>query len=274
MMRLVVVLLVVGMAPLALFSGCGSSDGSAENTAGKTPPQSSLPKLGEPLPPLDDGRLLIAPPAKWERVPRGNNYLAAFAQRKTDPYPRIIVTVEDFEPIHNASASNLDDYVKQVEADLQDQAQRKKEAGSGDGKVKLIEPVKPLSVAGKFHGVQYARRAKTKDGDIFEQYYVETVKKGRRYILELRDLAETAARYKPQLYAVAGGMEFPQGETPADTAATPDESKPAEPAQPETKPETKPEPKPETKPEPKPEPKPETKPETPPKKPKFGADDF
>ena len=179
MMRSAVVWVMFGLAPLALCSGCGSSDSSAENTAGKTPPQSAFPKLGEPLPPLDDDRLVIAPPAKWDRLSRSSNYLAAFAHDKRDPYPKIIVTVEDFEPVHNASADNLDDYVKHVNADLKDEAQRKKDAGKGDGKVKLMEQVEATSF-GKFHGVKYARRVKTSEGDVFDQYYVETVKKGRQ----------------------------------------------------------------------------------------------
>jgi hypothetical protein len=238
-----------------------------------------LPKLGEPLPPLDDGRVLVAPPAKWIRLPNSAKYLCRFQKTDQEPYPRIIVTVENFEPVFNASAQNLGDYLKHVKADLDEEARRKQAEGKGDGKPKLLEPVDTFVVDGRFYGVRYARRARTSEGDIFEQYYVETVKGGRRYVLELRDLDTTAARLKPFLYAVAVGLKFPKDAEAAAKAAKPDEetapvAKPAETAKPEPKPAepAKPEPKKPDEPA-KPE-TPEKKPTEPPKKPKLGADDF
>ncbi|MCX7427358.1 MAG: hypothetical protein NTW96_17225, partial [Planctomycetia bacterium] len=53
---------VWSLAPLVLLLlGCGGSDGTA--TPDRT--AESLPELGDYLPPLDDARVEVAPPAGW-----------------------------------------------------------------------------------------------------------------------------------------------------------------------------------------------------------------
>jgi hypothetical protein len=87
-----------------LISGCGNGDGSgkaspkaAEKSAEaiKRRPADKLPAIGEYLPPLDDGRIEIAPPAEWKPMPRDARYLARFVPGKISELPRITVTAWD-----------------------------------------------------------------------------------------------------------------------------------------------------------------------------------
>lgn len=270
-------LMVMAVFSVCCLAGCGGMGGSESADRGGAAKTGPLPKLGDPMPPLDDDRLIVAPPAGWQVLPRSKNYLARFRADKREPFPTIIITVDDFESIRNVTAENQVEFGKAVFAQMQERAKRLQQEGKGDGKVKLAESIEPVKI-GKFLGIQYARRVRTSEG-VMDSYFLETVRDGRRYILELRDLENAAAQWKPHLYAVALGMQFPKSAA-AEPAPEPKPDQPDEPKpepKPEPQPEPKPseEPKPEVKPEPKPEPQPEPKPEPKkPDKPKLGVDDF
>src|SRR5262245_25149307 len=54
----------------------------------------SLPPVGNYLPPLDEGRVEVAPPAEWNVV-RSPKSLVVFAKGKASELPRIVLTAED-----------------------------------------------------------------------------------------------------------------------------------------------------------------------------------
>src|SRR4051794_1950722 len=95
---LIVLILGLGLAGCTR-SGKSDAKGAKLPPAGSTPELkrrdiASLPPVGDYLPPLDNDRLQIAPPADWNVV-RNPKWLVAFAKGKTSELPRIVVTVED-----------------------------------------------------------------------------------------------------------------------------------------------------------------------------------
>ncbi len=53
--------------------------------------------LGDYLPPLDDGRVLLAPPEGWIHLPRSAKYVVRFKMKDAGDLPRIVVTATDWE---------------------------------------------------------------------------------------------------------------------------------------------------------------------------------
>lgn len=257
---------------LPLLVGCGSSSSKSDSPGGVAKvEQSELGGVGSYLPPMDGGRIEVAPPKDWVPAPRSNKFLARFIPDATTDYPTIIVTADDSHGVANATAENL----KKLAAEV-------KEAESA-------KHTKPIVIGDKFYGVLYRKQNREKGSinQIIDRLMVVTAVDGRRYTVELRARSE-ASQHENQkyLYAVAYGLRFaktggepaaatvtaetPKAETqPApktETKAEPPAEPKAEAANPEAKPEPKEAPKAEEKPEAKPEPKPEPKKE--PEKPK------
>lgn len=255
--------------PLVVGCGGGSSSKSDSQAAVAKVERSELVGVGEYLPPMDEGRIEVAPPQGWVPAPRGSKFLVRFIPDATTDYPTIIVTADDSDGVKNATSANL----KKLAAEV-------KEAES-------VKQAKPIVIGDKFHGVLYRKLSREKDSvnKIIDRLMVATVVDGRRYTVELRARSEASQRDNQKyLYAVAHGLRFAKapGEPAAATAEEPKaEAKPAakaeaEPAKPEAKPEAKETPKAEEKPEAKPEPQPEPKkePEKPKKKPAKSGDDL
>lgn len=278
------------LTALSLLTGCGgkASKSGAKADVAKVE-LNELTASGDPLPPMDDGRVQVAPPKGWAVAPRGSKYLARFMPSEDTDYPTILLLAADCAAVTDATSENL----KKLAAEV-------KQAES-------VKQAKPITIGDKFYGVLYRKINREKDSvnRVIDRLMVSTVAGGRRYTLELRARSEGMQRDNQKyLYTVAHSLQFlkaggaapaaePTAETPKPAAAKPEakpEAKPAakpEAAKPEAKPEakpaakpaakpetakpeakpaakpeTKPEPKAEAKPEPKPEAKPETKPET------------
>jgi len=230
--------------------GCNGSPPGASKPKG-----TELPKLGEYLPPLDQGRLEVAPPKGWTVPGRASKYLARFQAAEGSDYPAILVTADDFEDFYRVTDENVNQFAERVSTEI------------GGKRKTAVEPVR----RNKFIGVTYHRRAKVKDsmGVVVERVFMDTVVGGRKYSVELRTMLESLDRDRPYLEAVVAGMRFPQaaGEA-APAATTASESSPvAEPApvaEPQPAPATPRAAKPPAKPPAAEPPKPATPPATPP----------
>ncbi len=200
------------------IAGCGEpEDGRAPSrTASPRIRQintNNLPRLGNPITPVDEGRLEVTPPENWHVPPRRARWLTRFQADAGSPYPMIFVTAEDADAIFHVNGDNLGEFAAAVRNELlADPGTQRLAAG--------LEPV----VVGGFRGTLYRRWGKS-DGRVRERWLLETVVNGRRYTLELRTREGLAEEYLPHLYAVASGLEFIEAEDTALTAVdeTPDE---------------------------------------------------
>ncbi len=208
---------------VAFLSGCDGPAKAPVSKESKTLRVDELPELGEPMVPLDDGRIVIAPPAGWHIPPRESKWIVRFKSSLKLSYPTIMLTAEDYEDVFNVSRSNVDEFAEQVSALLQ---QDEKTA-------RLADEITPVVVK-RFVGITYRRRAKVKK-KIIERVFVETVVAGRKYTLELRTSKGTHDRFRRYLYAVAGGIQFLQAEAPPQEPP-PEEKPAAEKEQPPAKP--------------------------------------
>jgi len=221
-MKLSTVLLVVGLVfPLALLLGC---EGSPQIPVAEKPRLTTaieLPKLGDALPPLDEARVIVAPPEGWYLPSRSSEWIVRFSASKRTSYPTIILTAEDYEPVFNVSRESIDKFAQQLATAMEEK---------GDAS-KLAEGISPLQ-AGQRWGATYRRRAKVKN-TIVDRVFFETVVDGRKYSFELRCLKGDAKKYRPHLLAVVAGTEFLKAEEPAAPQEGPSE-------EPETVPEEDP----------------------------------
>lgn len=204
--------------------GCGGGPDSAEpgkssgpQTADKIKrrPAAELPAVGDYLPPLDDGRIEIAPPAGWKLMPRDARYLTRFVQGKVSELPRITITVWDtpLPEIKELTEANAG----QLAAELVAQFTKDKKT--------VPEPPKPI-VLGDTLFLRHVRRAKLASGGNVVVQALDTVQGGRIYTVELiADIdAARAEQYEASLmkvrdygYAVAANLKFRSGEaSPAE----------------------------------------------------------
>jgi len=225
---------------LVLLAGCGapSDQGSAETRPGTTSAgaakERDLPKLGDYLPPLDKGRIELAPPEGWYVPPASSKYVVRVQKSRTSMYPSVIVTAEDYrgEGIFNVSSENVGKFAEQIAAAL------KKDRSA----VKRFE-------RGNFVGVAHAKRGKvtTPVTKIIEMLRLETVVAGRKYRIELRSEDRSLQRDQPYLFAVVDGIRFPAAGSdekpkpaPAEKAKEPPQEGADQQAQPEKTPKEEP----------------------------------
>lgn len=161
-----------------------------------------LPKLADPLPPLDGGRLLVAGPEGWTLPPRDAKWLARFKLQGSNPYPIIYVNPsEDAAGGADTTAATAAEFARQLQAELKQ---------SLEPKGQTVPMVKPL-VVGDFAGAQYERQAKTTNAQL-ERLYLTTVRGGRRYTIEMHAIFGTLSNFRPYALAVAKGMKVEPGE--------------------------------------------------------------
>jgi len=235
--------LIVGAA---LLVGCGerppvpvADQGGAEPEAGaiKRRPAAELPAIGDYLPKLDNKRIEIAPPAKWNIMPRDERYLARFVHGKVSELPRITVTAWD-TPVPEITELTEANWSR-LAAELTAQMTKDKKT--------VPEDPKPIYL-GETLFLRHVRRAKLQSGDNVVVQALDTVKGGRIYTVELianidapraEEYEASLKKWRNEGYAVAAGLKFggdaapmaePAAETPAPTPST--DKPPEENAQP------------------------------------------
>lgn len=209
-MRLLLVSRVVCLpVPLLLVLGCGAREKAPVSTQKKIVEIGELPKLGDPIGPLDEGRVEVSPPEDWATLSRKTGWVIRFKESEKLSYPNLRVTAEDYENIFNVRKDNVDEFAKQIAGALRED----------ESVTKLAEAVTPMEIGGLV-GVTYGRRAKDSKDRKVEQRFIETVVAGRKYKIELQARRGTLERYRPHLHAVAGGIKFLK----ADTAEPPEDA--------------------------------------------------
>ncbi len=153
-----------------------------------------LPELGDYLPPLDEGRLEVAPPKEWIVSPRSEKYIVRFQADSGSAYPTVLVMGSNSERFKTVTPENLEAFAKSVAAELES-------AGT--------KTTVKMGRIGDLIGVTYTRRAKVKDnfGGIVERLFFDTVVAGRRYQFELRCPPEMVGLAEPYFYAVVSGAK-------------------------------------------------------------------
>jgi hypothetical protein len=229
-------LIVVGSG--ILLSGCGGQ-GGASSAGGSGEEQveevstseikrrevETLPEVDSYLPPLDEGRVRVAPPKGWRILSRDAKYLARFTKGEASSLPRIAVLAADSPSpeITNATEADMPALLELLTAK------------SKEGKKKPLEPVRPIILGDQLFA-RHVRLARYNDAPC-AIVSLQTVKDGRLYTVELyveagsdgNDYPKFLKQDQDKAYAVAGNMKF--GDEPASPMPTPEtESPPAEPS--------------------------------------------
>lgn len=199
-MRYAMRLIGYGLIGCALIGCClclvgcgGSSDQIVDDVAQKDGSKPAAPKMSKVeayLPPLDGGRVQIAPPAGWHTLPRKAKYLVRFTRKKGVSSPAILVTVKPFEEIGEVTTKNVKKYAKLLD-DPGDNVQ--------------------LRRIDRFVAVSYTKQGTLKDGlrtTLLDRKILDTVVDHRRYQFELRAKEGSLDRFLPDLMAVAVNTQF------------------------------------------------------------------
>lgn len=168
---------------------------------------------------IDDGRVEVAPPKDWKRLPRSDKYLVCFTHADRAGLPRITVTSEAFSSsvFENVTSDNLVDFGKfRLEA-----------LSGGDEPAKLIEAVRPLQL-GETTWIRYVVAASFANAAA-EKQILETVHEGKLYRIELQVAPETLTVHRDAAYAVAAKMRFIEADAAPPTTETPTEPIPTPP---------------------------------------------
>lgn len=202
---------------LALSAGCGQSPQPA---APASPPATSvtiaridvagLPPIGDPLPPLDNGRLRLAGPRDWMLPPRDKQWLVRFQTKPDAAYPSILVTGEDAIGIESLTDKNVRDFADRKQTSIDEEVRPHGQ--------RLLQSVAPLRIGDRYW-IEYARSAQA-GGTRLERLFLVTVAGGRTYTIELRTHVGSLAKRRPEALAVANSLKVLEANRPAE-AGTP-----------------------------------------------------
>jgi hypothetical protein len=198
----------------------------ADGSAIKRRKVDSLPAVGAYLPPMDDGRIRVAPPEGWRPVARDSKYLARFVKGDASELPRIAITVADSPSpeVTNVTEENVEELIGPLTAK------------SKEGKRKPIEPVRPI-LLGDHVFARHVRIARMNDEPV-AIVALQTVRDGQMYTVELyvnagsdgNEYAKYLKQSQDAAYAVAANLKF--GDDPAPVPepleAPADEAKPTD----------------------------------------------
>lgn len=229
--RLKLVVLAAGVALI----GCGEAPTTGESTSAGGVKQylaTSLPKVEQQLPALDEGRIEIPTPDGWAFASQSKGLITRFHLKGRTGIPQIIVKVDPAAGgIDAVTAQNVAAYAEQLQAELDAQVQQKKTT--------LLEPARPILlgdqpwaryvVSGKLPGKELAT---------IERQILRTTQAGRSYTIELQVRSNELGAHRDHAYAIAAGVKFHAAGAappPSPDAGAPEPAAP-EPATPEAKP--------------------------------------
>ncbi len=185
---------------VGLVLGCGRSEGTPRAPRPTTTKVDELLELDDPIGPLDQQRIEVAPPKGWHVPSKSSRWIVRFTPTAQMRYPSIIVKAEDYEGIANVSRANVEEFARQIAGTFE----RDKSAA------KQAMTVAPIEID-RFVGVSYRRRGKARYGYkeiIVERHLLDTVVAGRKYTIELQAREGDLDTYRRHLFTVAAGIKF------------------------------------------------------------------
>jgi len=209
---------------LIVVAGCGSggpgspssdSSSSQKNFSSANTEKHAL--LDEYLPPLDEGRIEVAPPKGWYLPPRSAKYLFRVQRTSKEALPVIALTGQDWPEFSALDSKTTGQFIKALASEHQ----------------KDPKTYRPIQIANRTW-VAYRRRAREpgRVARVLDVLALETVVGGRRYTLRLVCEASELDQWEPYLQAVAQGIRFgpeatlaAKGTSPAGTVPSTSEEK-------------------------------------------------
>ena len=182
-------------------AGCSSSPTFIKPVSGP------LPNLGKHVGDFDSDRLQVAVPVGWRSLGPTRKVVARFAE-DFDSLPRIWIRAEALsayriEEIEDLTAENVRSFADQLAKELQRR------------KVKLLEPVKPMSVGNRFFArYVISTRFTTRDrhgsptAKQTERQILKTVAAGRVYTVDLHVPVGEIPEHRNIGYAVMAGLKI------------------------------------------------------------------
>jgi hypothetical protein len=150
--------------------------------------------IGEYMPPLENGNLVIASPEDWVWRRPGGDYLVGFVPRDSDmnSLPRILVSADDspYPDFQRVTKDNMGEFAEVVSNSLADQ--------------KLDVQALLLGENPFCRTVTFAKRKNA----VVSRQILETVVAGRRYAVTLEVYQHQFDKYRDAAYAVAMSMRF------------------------------------------------------------------
>lgn len=208
---------MVATGVLAVVVGCSpggpAGKGEATGAGGSKSAGDLSDKIGDYLPPLDGGRLEIAPPKGWNWANPGGGVLVAFKPQdiELNKLPRILLTVADagLLGMDDVTAENVAAFVSHVSDAAADK--------------KLRAPVQATTIAGRqFATYQILGKRRNQ---VVIQHFLATIVEGREYRLQLDAYQADFAKVKSTIEVVASSMKFPtkhgeSSDSPREEAAS------------------------------------------------------
>lgn len=230
---------LIALCSCLSFTGCGggatndpqTGTEASEGTGVKEVALDKLKPLGDAMPELDNGRIVISPPKEWYTLGRNAAYVAAFSHAKGSQLP--LITVKAYDPkvsgFDAVTGDNVVEYAAAVQAALASQYGDKVNSN-------IAEQPKPMKI-GENAFARYVKNAKNSQGVALHVQVLETVQGGRAYAVELQVVKGAIVTDRDYAYAVAGGLKFLKGSAlPAASAPEKkEEPKEAESKEPEAK---------------------------------------
>ena len=168
-----------------------------------------LNPLGAYLPPLDEDRLLVAPPDGWVKEPQKEEYVARFRWSKRNPLPQITVTVR---PAEFTQPADLDE----------DSLAEFEELMVKSMNVETRNTIVKSPMLLMLENVPCVRYVVSKTYELNERRIpgesevIVTLSGGRIYAVTLDANKGKPAVYQRDLLAVVAGMKFLKPKPPAD----------------------------------------------------------
>ena len=176
-----------------------------------------LPAVGQPLIPLDQGRVQFAPPDNWSVLPRDSRYLARFVKGEgPNSLPRITITAM-------GAPEETRDVTEENAALFAAQMQAKSEAQMGR---RILESCRPVTLGTRIWSRHVRYVELNRQSCVLQS--LETARDGRLYAIELivqsdgktnEDFAKAILAHRNEAYAVAANWKFlKELSEPAETA--------------------------------------------------------
>ena len=183
-------------APAPASSGDGAA--ASPKAVPAAPPKVSLAPVGEATPPLDGGRVQSNMPEGWKFLPRSSDYLFAAYHQDKAGVPRLVLRESDAADLpETTSADSAQKLVAKIAEEL----------GSGsDAAITVVN-------IGDRWFVRYEKAMKFRSLAA-NGVFLEAVRSGKRYSIELLTYSVDKEKFLPALYRFAADLQVESAAEP------------------------------------------------------------